>query len=220
MAEPRERIRRVDDPADRLGPRPSERPSHTPRRFRLIAVFLLLPLVALEGCRSRAVAPRPAAWAQPVPSATLKNWYQVDADVYRSEQPTREGFKEIRANGIKTIINLRSSHSDASLVEGLGLGLVEIPMTAAGFTEDDVVKVLKAIRAAPKPVLVHCQYGADRTGVVMAMYRIIIQGWTKAEAVAELRGGGYGFHGFQYPNIPAFIENADVARIKTLLGMR
>jgi tyrosine-protein phosphatase SIW14 len=202
---------------DRLeSPSPTPRLSFVSRRARTIALGLLLPLLALGGCRSKAVEPRPGTWAQPVPSVTLKNWYQVDADVYRSEQPTRRGFEEIRAKGIKTIINLRNDHSDAALVEGLGLELVEIPTTAWGFSEDDLVKVLKAVQAAPKPVLIHCERGADRTGVVIAMYRVVIQGWTKKEAVAELKHGGFGFHAY-FLNIPAFIYGADVTRIKARL---
>jgi protein tyrosine phosphatase (PTP) superfamily phosphohydrolase (DUF442 family) len=185
-------------------------------RARILALGLLLLVLVLGGYTSKA-RPRPATWAQRVPSSTLKNWYQLDADVYRSEQPTREGFEEIRAKGIETIINLRDKHSDAPLAEGLGFQLVDVPMTAGGFSEEDIVKALVAIQSAPKPVLVHCQYGADRTGVVMAMYRIVVQGWAKQDALAEMRGGGYGFHWLSYPNIPAFIEKVDVAGIKDRL---
>jgi len=197
-----------------LDPLPPRR-RFAPPGFRVLALGLLFPFLAVACCRSKA-EPRPDAWARPVPSATLKNWYQVDADVYRSEQPSRQGFEEIRAKGIKAVINLRHDHSDAALVAGLGFDLVEIPMRAWRFSEDDIVKALKAIQAAPKPVLVHCEQGADRTGVVMAMYRIVVQGWTKAEALAELKRGGYGFHRY-FLNIPAFVRKADPARIKARL---
>ncbi|MEN6312548.1 MAG: tyrosine-protein phosphatase, partial [Acidobacteriota bacterium] len=115
--------------------------------------------------------------------------------------------------GIASVINMRHDHSDAAEVKGLGFNLVEIPMVAGTFTEADVVKVLKAIQAAPKPVLVHCMHGADRTGVVSAMYRIVFEGWTKEEALREMKRGGYGFHWY-YFNIPSFIKKADAARIK------
>ena len=185
---------------------------------RTLALALLLPLIVLGGCRSKA-GPRRPGWAQPVPSATLTNLYQVDAGVYRSEQPTRKGFEEIRAKGIKTIINLRDDHPDAASIGGLGFELVEIPMKAWRFSEDDIVKALRAIQAGPKPVLVHCQWGADRSGVVMAMYRIVVQGWTKDEALAEMREGGFGFH-LYYLNIPIFIKRADIARITDRLKTR
>ena len=40
----------------------------------------------------------------------------------------------------------------------------------------------------------HCQQGADRTGTMMAFYRIAVQGWPKDDAIAEMKNGGYGFH--------------------------
>jgi tyrosine-protein phosphatase SIW14 len=179
------------------------------------ALALLSLLIALGSCTSQPV-PRPAHWAQPVASNALHNWYRLNADVYRSEQPTRQGFEEIRKMGIRTILNLRSERSDASLVEGLGLRLVEIPMEAGRFGEDEIVRALTAIQTAEKPVLVHCQYGSDRTGVVMAMYRIVFEGWTKEDALAELKGGGFGFHVY-YMNIPRFIRNVDVEGLREQL---
>ncbi len=147
----------------------------------------------------------------------MENWHKLDEDIYRSEQPDRMGFVEIRDHGIRTVLNLRAHHSDESRAEGLGLVLIRVPMTARGFTEEDVVAALRAIRAAPKPVLIHCRHGADRTGLVSAMIRIVFQGWTREEALAELLGGGFGFH-LQYKNIPRFIREVDLDRIKRELG--
>jgi tyrosine-protein phosphatase SIW14 len=141
----------------------------------------------------------------------------LDEDVYRSEQPNRKGFEEIRDHGIRTVLNLRSSHSDDQAAAGFGLNLVRVPMRAGRFSEDDIVAALKAIKDSPKPVLIHCQHGADRAGVVSAMFRIVFQGWSKDEAIAELLGGGFGFH-VQYKNIPKFIRDVDVDGIKKKLG--
>ena len=187
---------------------------------RLAAGITLLFLVTLLAGGSAGVDKpyRPKAWAQRVPSATLQNLYKVDDDTYRSEQPTRRGFEEIRDKGIRTIIDLRFGHSDAALIEGLDLVLIHVGMTAWDFSEDDIVRALKAIESAPKPVLVHCQYGSDRTGVVMAMYRIVYLNWPKEEALAEMKEGGFGFH-WIYLNIPSFIKRVDVARIRKRLGM-
>lgn len=160
---------------------------------------------------------RPGHWARPVASTVLPNWYQVDDGVFRSRQPNRKGFEEARRKGIRTVINLRAGHSDAKLVKGLGLNLVEIPMNAGDFTEDHVLRALRAIQDSPKPVLVHCEQGADRAGVVSAAYRIVFQDWTKDEAIAELKKGGFGFH-WIYINIPAFIRHLDVAKVRTRLA--
>lgn len=188
------------------------------RRLAAGITLVLLASLLLSGSISADKPYRPKAWAQRVPSATLQNLYKVDDDIYRSEQPTRRGFEEIRDKGIRTIIDLRFGHSDAALIEGLDLVLIHVGMTAWDFSEDDIVRALKAIESAPKPVLVHCQYGSDRTGVVMAMYRIVYLNWPKEEALAEMKEGGFGFH-WIYLNIPSFIKRVDVARIRKRLGM-
>jgi tyrosine-protein phosphatase SIW14 len=187
-----------------------------PRLAAGIALVLLASLL-VAGSPGDDKQPRPQTWAQRVPSPTLKNWYKVDDDVYRSEQPTRKGFKEIQDKGIKTVINLRYGNSDAALVKGLDLILIEIGMTAWEFSDNDILRALKAIESAPKPVLIHCQYGSDRTGVVVAMYRIVFLNWSKNEALAEMQRGGFGFH-WIYLNIPAFIKRVDVAKMKERLG--
>jgi tyrosine-protein phosphatase SIW14 len=183
------------------------------------AALLALIVFGTGFCRtSPPVEPRLSSWAQAVPSKALKNWYRLDDNVYRSEQPNREGFVEIRDHGIRTVLNLRAHHSDEAMASSLNLTLVSVPMTARRFTEDDVIAALKAIQSAPKPVLIHCRYGADRTGVVSAMYRIVFQGWTRKKALEELLGGGFGFH-LQYKNIPRFIREIDLDRIKKELGI-
>jgi tyrosine-protein phosphatase SIW14 len=196
------------------GPR---RASISPGRARAVALAFLIPLI-VPACTSAKTFPRPEKWAQPVASTVLKNWYVVTPDLYRSEQPDRKGFEEVRAQGIRSIVNLRGNHSDDMLVQGLGFNAITVPMTADGFSEEDIVKALQAIKDAPKPVLVHCQHGADRTGVVIAMYRVVFQSWSKEDAIAELKGGGFGFHWY-YFNIPSFIKNVDVARIKARLDI-
>jgi protein tyrosine phosphatase (PTP) superfamily phosphohydrolase (DUF442 family) len=191
------------------------------RRRRGFAPAVLIAAIVLSAGSFQTAPPDPsrsAAWAQRVPSQYLKNWHTLGGDVYRSEQPGRKGFIEIRDRGIKTVLNLRSRHKDDAKAEGLGLILVRVPMTAGGFSEADLVAALKAIRNAAKPVLIHCRHGADRSGVVSAMYRVVFQGWSKKEAIAELRDGGFRFHR-RYKNIPAFIREADVDKIKRELGL-
>lgn len=181
----------------------------------IVAVFLAVGAFSISP--PSAAHPRPANWAQPVASTAIHNWYKIDDGLYRSRQPDRKGFEAAKEMGIRTIVNLRSTHSDAKLVEGLGFNLVEIPMRAYALSEDRILKALRAIQAGPKPVLLHCQKGADRTGVVSAAYRVVIQDWTKDEAVAELKKGGYGFHWY-YLNIPAFIRHLDAAEFRARLA--
>ena len=181
----------------------------------IVAVFLAVGAFSISP--ASAPHPRPANWAQPVASTAIPNWHKIDDGLYRSRQPNRKGFEAAKEMGIRTIVNLRSTHSDVKLVDGLGFNLVEIPMVAYNLSEDKIVRAVRAIQAGPKPVLLHCQQGADRTGVVAATYRVVVQGWTKDEAIAELKKGGYGFHWY-YLNIPAFIRKMDVAKFRARLA--
>jgi protein tyrosine/serine phosphatase len=81
------------------------------------------------------------------------------------------------------------------------------------------VRFLKIVTAKTKtPVFVHCFHGSDRTGTMVAMYRIFIQGWSKAEALRELKEGGYGFHPI-WKNLETYLKNLDVAKIKKEAGL-
>jgi protein tyrosine/serine phosphatase len=79
--------------------------------------------------------------------------------------------------------------------------------------EDAVRFLLIATDPARTPVLVHCHHGSDRTGGLCAAYRIIVQDWTKKDAIQELTGGGFGFHTLWF-NIPRWVENLDVDAVR------
>lgn len=157
---------------------------------------------------------RPANWAEKINLSTLHNFYKVDADVYRSEQPSKIGMHRLDSMGIKTLVNLRQTKTDNDEAEKTSLTLVHISMNAGTISYTDVVAGLKTIMQAKKPVLVHCKHGADRTGCIMAAYRIIKCGWTKEEAIKELREGGFGYHEKAYPNIIRLVNSLDIEKLK------
>jgi protein tyrosine/serine phosphatase len=76
------------------------------------------------------------------------------------------------------------------------------------------VRALTELRAAERdgPVLLHCMHGADRTGVVSALYRMSLQGWSKDAARQEMLHGGFGYH-TMWRNIPGYLEEVDPAAI-------
>ena len=94
------------------------------------------------------------------------------------------------------MVNLRASHSDELLTQGLGLRLFNFKMRAWHIEREDVVGALRALRNEIRngPTLLHCTLGADRTGLVTALYRIIYQGWSKQAALEEMEEGDFGFH--------------------------
>lgn len=157
---------------------------------------------------------RPAGWAKPMQVEGVPNLHKVSDDLYRSAQPTEEGMKNLKGMGIKKIVNLRSPHSDRDEIGSTGLHLKRIPMEAWDPDEEEAVRFLRIVGDPERtPVLVHCQHGADRTGAMCALHRVAMQGWTKEEAIREMKQGGYGFHGI-WENLARWIEERDIGRIK------
>lgn len=188
--------------------------------YSLGLILLLASVFFLATTPDAFVRPdsRQSAWAQPVDLAGSENFFRVTPDLYRSAQPSKAGMHAYEAFGIRTVINLRGRHSDDDEAKGTNLVLVHIPTGTRAVSSDEfITKALQAIRDAQKPALVHCMHGADRTGLIMAMYRIVEQGWTREAALDEMKNGGFGFHSI-WMHIPEYLENLDEKRIETLRG--
>lgn len=188
------------------------------RHTQSLAVSLAVLLAALA---SPAQTPtnRPAAWAQPIPLAGVPNLHKVADGVYRSAQPTAEGMTNLKALGIKTIVNLRSFHTDKDEIGTNGFSSETITMKAWHPERDEAVRFLKIVNdPARRPVLFHCLHGADRTGTMCALYRIAVQGWTRDEAVREMTDGGYNFHPV-FGNLVEWLRELDIEAIRKEAGL-
>ena len=152
-------------------------------------------------------------------SKHFKNISQINDSLYRSEQPSKKGFKALESAGIETIINFRRFRNDSSKARGTDLDLVHLPMRTAKLEEADIVEALKAINLAQKPILIHCWHGSDRTGVVVAAYRIVFEDWSKEKAIAEFRKKEFGYHEKWYPHLVGILENLDAETIRQKLGL-
>ena len=159
---------------------------------------------------------RNPAWAMPLSVEGLPNLYKVTETLYRSAQPTAEGLRNAESLGIKTVLNLRDFHSDDSLAEGTKLTLVRVKIDTWDMSEADILAALQVILQAKDPILVHCQHGADRTGTVMAAYRMAVQGWPREAAITEMTEGGYGFHS-TWGNLITLLKNLDVDKLRAQL---
>ena len=156
---------------------------------------------------------RPEMWARSVSSIYVENFYQIDDEFFRSGNLSKEAFLELESLGIMEVINLQTYHNDKAEAKGSSVALHRVKMNAHHIKEGDVIEVLRLVKDRKGKILVHCKHGSDRTGLIVAMYRIVFQGWSKEDAADELINGGYGHHRI-FKNIPRFIEKADIPRIK------
>ena len=192
------------------------------RRLLPLGIAFFFLAVAGQGWPSAAkptaagdevAATRPHAWAQPLSLAGVPNLNKVTDSLYRSAQPTAEGMQNLEALGIRKVINLRAFHSDSDEVAGTNLLNEELSVKTWHIEDEDVVRVLRIVREpANGPYLIHCLHGADRTGTMIAMYRMVVQEWPREEAIEELVDGGYGFHSIWW-NILTYLKDVDVQAI-------
>jgi protein tyrosine/serine phosphatase len=171
---------------------------------------------------------RPAKWAQPVAAVVeLPNLYRVNSNLYRSAQPTEAGFRLLDsqvslANGdrpVKTILSLRAVNGNAHLqMPDSTLRFEQIRFDARMPEDQDAIRFLQIVRSPQlQPVLVHCQRGADRTGSMLAVYRMVVDNWTVAQALREMADGGYGFNPL-CQNLLQYVRTVDIASLKTQIA--
>jgi len=130
-------------------------------------------------------------------SENLPNFFKVDDHVYRGAQPTDQGFKDLAKLGVKTVIDLRqigehSQEHEQQVVSELGMKYISVPMKGLSSPDDkkvaDVLSML--IDESKGPVFVHCKRGADRTGMVIAVYRMTHDRWDNKKALNEAKANG------------------------------
>lgn len=135
------------------------------------------------------------------PVQGVGNFQKVDEHVYRGAQPTAEGFGNLSKLGIKTVIDLREpgdrSKWEQQVVAAAGMRYVSVPMRGmATPSNESMIKVLGLMEDSNSgPVFVHCRRGADRTGGVIACYRVEHDKWKSDRAIAEARA--MGMHWFE-----------------------
>ena len=121
----------------------------------------------------------------------LRDFQQIDANVYRGRQPSPEGYITLAHMGVKTVIDLRGGMihvpHEKRLVEKAGMRYVEERLSGLFEPHDKQIARLLTVMMDPSatPVFVHCRRGADRVGVLIACYRMAHDGWTNQQAFQE-----------------------------------
>jgi len=198
------------------------------RGHRILRSRFVATLLALVFCGSPSAfadtATRPATWATAINGVDgMGNLFQVTPGLYRSRQPSTQALKNILAQHplaegsepIRTVIALLTSDDDGAVLGNSSAVHHEwLKFSPFHPNEQDVVKFLRIVTTpSQQPVLVHCAQGSDRTGMMVAIYRIVVQGWSKDDALKEMIDGGYGFHSF-WQDLVQYVRNLDVGALK------
>jgi protein tyrosine phosphatase (PTP) superfamily phosphohydrolase (DUF442 family) len=179
---------------------------------------LLIVLATSVGATAAPEA-RPVEWADPITGLDLRNLYKVSDKVYRSKQPGSRAFHELKDLGVTSVLNLRRYHTDDGETKGLGLSLYRVKMRPSNVGADQIFRALEIIKNSEGPILVHCWNGSDRTGVVIAAYRMVFEGWSKADAIDEFVNGGFGHNRLLYSNLVRSLKSLDVSELRERLDL-
>ena len=191
------------------------------KRIAILALFLMPAyLVAQEpaGPAPTPVETRPTHWAEPIALEGVPNLHRITPTLYRSEQPSALGMKNLEKLGVRTIINLRYFNDDLDEVKGTSLRTEHTKILTWRIGDRHVIEVMNMLKKAENgPFLIHCQHGADRTGLMTAMYRILEQGWSPEDALKELTDGGFGYHSM-WKNIINYVRSVDVDALRAAVA--
>ena len=101
--------------------------------------------------------------------------------------------------GLRTIINLRGPNpaerwyrEELAVSQRDGLIHIDLPIDSLFPTKEEIVELMKALKTAPRPILVHCQSGIDRTGIASALACLLLDDSSSAEKALEQLSWQYG----------------------------
>jgi protein tyrosine/serine phosphatase len=140
---------------------------------------------------------------------SISNFGRINENYYRGAQPRGRDFASLAALGVRTVIDLTKDGDQAEpgLVQAAGMRFFRIPMTTRQPPSPATIEYFLQLVDDPanQPVYVHCQGGRHRTGVMTAVYRMTVDGWTAARAFAEMKQFRFGAD-YLHPEFKRFVH--------------
>jgi len=173
----------------------------------LSAAAILLAAGAHALFAKTAPRPTPTPRAETVAGVSIALAARMNDGLYRGAQPDAAGLAELRALGVRTVLDLRESHDETADVVAAGFRSAHVPVVGgreAAAPTDAQVRAFFDVVLDPtnRPVFVHCSHGKDRTGALCAAYRMEIDGWTPEQALDEMRALGFND---DHPKLTEFV---------------
>ncbi|WP_248799724.1 protein tyrosine phosphatase [Pseudomonas sp. MWU13-2105] len=186
------------------------------RWFSILGLILISGLVLLAARAGDNSSQRPPQWATPVGSQYNLN--QMTPTLYRSTLPDSNAMPILAKLNITTVINFQPE-ADSSWLANPEIKQVQLPYRIGHVDDADVLMILRAIKDAEDQgsVLIHDKQGTERAGLMAAMYRVVVQGWTKEEALSEMMMGGFG-EGTHFKDSIRYMMQAPVDKLREALA--
>ncbi len=141
----------------------------------------------------------------------ISNFGKMNPRLYRGAQPTAEGFKQLQAMGVDTVVRLsmggeEGAAAEQAIVEPLGMRFVNLPWSSVHDPNTDKIVALLSLMKdnTDRTFFVHCKAGADRTGTFVALYRIAIDRWSTVRALDEMKAFHYRY--VFLPHLQSYVE--------------
>jgi tyrosine-protein phosphatase SIW14 len=194
-------------------------PMKTPARVVALVLFILMACTAVF---SSTVLPLSISDPKPaIPHKSelkgIPRFGEVTPMLFRGGRPSKEGLEALSQLGVDLVIDLRGTNQkERRQVHALGMRYMAIPWHCPFPHDKTFARFLKIMREnRNKKVFVHCRLGDDRTGMMIAAYRMSEQGWTANRAATEMRAYGFSpVHHLICPGLAGYEKNFP-KRLKT-----
>lgn len=148
------------------------------------------------------------------PAVGMKRFFELSPSLYRGAVPSKDDLAALKQWGIKTIIDfqMRPNPKEKEIADGLGIHYIDIPWTAHlnkamafHYIHTVSVKFLEILSVRENlPVYVHCYHGRERTGTMIAVYRMAIENWSYKKARDEMLS--FGVNKFLHFNLFIYLK--------------
>ncbi|TWD47880.1 tyrosine-protein phosphatase [Pseudomonas sp. SJZ131] len=184
--------------------------------FSSICLSLLALFMVSLALADDIASTRPAQWAQPVDRQY--NLFRMTPNLYRSALPDSGVVPLLATLKVKTVVNFLPE-ADSRWLAVPGINQIQMPYRTNHVDDAQIIAALRTLQTAESdgPVLMHCKHGSDRTGLIAAMYRVVVQGWSKEDALNEMTTGGFG-DSSHFKDSVRYMMQADTDRLRTALA--